>query len=261
MDTLPDNPRAVIGANNPPEPIEFERLSVEANERIDVANRWLTERPEITDAEMADRAAGFEAQLRGTTKALDDARRAEKKPLEDQLKAIDARYRPLTDLLAKAKDMIVARRNAWLRAEEVRLAREKAAAEAEARRRREEAAAAQRRAEEAARQAGADALRAQQAAEDAARRAAAAEQVAAKAPEKAVIKGDYTARAVGLRSNWTAVVTDEAAALRSYGKHPVVRKAALEAALKLAIAEAKAAKDPNAAKPGFRFYDAAREAA
>lgn len=250
-----------IGHNQPPEPIEFTDLSTRANALIDTANRWITERSEIGDAETADKATGFEKQIRESVSALDAARRAEKIPLEQQLKAIDERYRPLTDLLAKAKDAIVRLRNAWLRAEEARLAREKAAAEAEARRQREEAAAAQRRAEDAARQAGADALRAQQAAEDAARKTAEAEKVAAKAPVQAQIKGDYTSRAVGLRAQWTAVVTDEALALKSYGKHPAVRKAALEAALKLAQADAKATKDSAAAKPGFRYYDAAREAA
>lgn len=262
MDALPDDPaRHGIGGNKPPEPTEFERLTPIANERIDTANRWMTERPEITSAEMADKAAGFEAQLRGTWREMDDARRAEKKPLEEQLKAIDARYNPFLRLLDSAKNMILDRRNAWLRAEEKRLAEERMAAEVAARRQREEAEIARRRAEEAERQAGADALRAKLAAEDAARRAAQLEQAAAKMPEKAAIKGDYTPRAVSLHAKWTAVVTDEKEALKHYGKDPVVRRAALDAALKLAQAQAKVAKSKDAAPPGFRFFDAAREAA
>lgn len=245
-----DEPPAGIGHNNPPSPTPLERLLDEANARIDAANRWLTERPEIVDDEMADKAGGFKKQVSDVRKDLDGMRLAENRAFEAAQKE---KYGSVLDLLRRAHDMIGAKLTAYLQEKQRKADELRRQQEAEARRKQQEAAEAQRRAEESQRQAGADALRAQQAAENARKAAEAATQAAAQ-PVRAAVKGDYTTRAVTLRTIWRARVTDAKAALKHYGKHPVVQKAALEAALQLANEEAKLRKDASMAPPGFEFY-------
>ena len=95
---------------------------------------------------------------------------------------------------------------------------------------------------------------AQQAAKEAAKTAKLAERAAVKKkPEVAAIKAAPTQRAVTLRVYWSAVVTDETAAIDSYKDHPTVRKAALAAALQVANEAARTSKDEAAAPLGFRF--------
>ena len=89
---------------------------------------------------------------------------------------------------------------------------------------------------------------------EAAKTAKLAERAAVKKkPEVAAIKAAPTQRAVTLRVYWSAVVTDETAAIDSYKDHPTVRKAALAAALQVANEAARTSKDEAAAPLGFRF--------
>lgn len=249
MDTLL-NPNAVIGNNNPPD-----ALLAEANERIDFANRWLTERAEIADDEIADKAGGFKGQIAATRKALDN-RRLDENRKWDAGQA--AKYRSPLDLLQRAHDAIDAKIKAWLKVKDERLAAEKRAQEAEAARIRQEAEEAQRQAEEEASKKGGDVLRAQQAAEDAAERAKVAAELAAAPVQRAAVKGTYTQRAITLRTYWDAKITDEAKALKSYAKHPTIRAAALEAIQRVAKAEAISTKDKTKAPAGVEFYSEER---
>lgn len=247
-----DSARHGIGGNNPPEPIDVTAIKEKVDERIDIANRWIVERPTLTDADMADKANGLKTQLLELKREVDKLRRDAKKPLEDAEAAIDAQFKPLIDLVERAYKAISDKLTAYLQ-EQQRLAREEQARkQAEARRQREEAEAAAQAAAEEAKRTGGDALRAQQEADAKARLAAQAEKDAAK-PVKVQLRGDYTTKAVSLRTTWRAEVVDEKEALKSYGKHPVVRAAALKAALELATAEAKVAKREDAAPAGFRF--------
>jgi hypothetical protein len=244
------NPRAVAGGNNPPDP-----LIVEADERIDTANKWLTERKEIADAEQADKANFFLSQIDATFKALDRRRIDEKNAF---LAEQDKVYKTPLSLLERAKKALGDMRRAWLKKEEDRLAEEKRQAEAAAEAARKAAAEAAARAEAEAKKKGGDVLRAQHAAEEA---AAKAEEVAAQAeavPEKAQIKGAYSAKATGLRDVWSAEVTDLSLAFKHYNAKSNPNRTILAAAIEEAItgianAEAKRIKDVDAAPPGIKF--------
>jgi len=78
---------------------------------------------------------------------------------------------------------------------------------------------------------------------------------AASDPARPRLKGDYSRRAMGLRSNWKARIIDEQAALRHYAKHPVIRAAALAAIRKVASDEAVASKGSSKPPPGCEFFN------
>lgn len=250
MDTTTD-PRLQMGANNPPDP-----LIVEADGRIDTANKWLTERAEITDAEMADKAAFFISQVDATFKALDGQRMDEKRVfLADQ----DKKYKTPLSLLERAKDKLVVLRRVWLRKEQDRIDAERAAAQKKIDDARKVADEAQARADkEAAKKKGGDVLRTEIAAEEAKAAIVVAEEAAAAVPDRAVIKGSYTTKAVGLRDYWSATVDDMSAAFKFYNAKGNPKKERLALAIKVAIEQfahedAKAIKDKTKAPPGITF--------
>lgn len=249
MDMTTD-PRLQIGANNPPDP-----LLVEAAERIEAANKWLSERKEITDAVTADKLSFFISQADATWKALDGQRLQEGRDFDAAQKT---KYSPLA-LLKLAKEKLVPLRSAWLLKEENRLKAEREAAQKvidDARKVAEEAV--RKAEEEAAKDKGGNVLEAEIAAEEAKVAIAEAEKAAEKIPERSSIKGAYTTKAVGLRDHWSAEVTDLSAAFKHYNakKHP--RREALNAAIREAIEgfadkDAKALKDVALAPPGVTF--------
>lgn len=233
-----------IGDNFPPEPTPFERWA----ELVDNANLWAKNVPKITSAEQAGRCQAFVDQLRLTTTDIEAAEKAERAPHDLAIIAIRAVYRPPLELLGIALDKMKALAKDWLDREKARLAHEAAErkrlaaeAEAEALRLRQEAArgGATVEAEAAARHAEeeADALRAD----------------ALKPAERPAIRGEFSAKAMSMRTYWSAVITDEKLALRHFAKHPAIRAAALEAILKLETKHAKLVKDAAQAPPGVRF--------
>lgn len=253
MDTV-ENPRAVAGGNFPP---DTDPLIVETQERIDNANRWLTERPdwEKWDSETADKANFFVGQIQATFDALDGQRLQEGR---DFKKKQDGKYKTPLDLLALAKTKLADLRRKWLKREEDRVLEEKRKAEAAAEKARQEAEAARLRAEEEAKKKGGDPLRAEQAAREAEQKAADAAESAGALPERAQIKGAYSTRAAGLRDVWSAEITDISLAFKHYNKKGHPAKATLEAAIRDAVfdianAEAKRVKDESAAPPGIKF--------
>ncbi len=98
-----------------------------------------------------------------------------------------------------------------------------------------------------------EAARAAAEAEEKAKAAKAAEREAQRKTQTAAIKSAPAQRAVTLRSYWSAVIDDEAAALESYKDHPTVRKAALAAVLQAANEDARRLKNLDAAPLGIRF--------
>lgn len=246
--TTAENPRAVAGGNNPPEPID--PLIIEGNERVDTANKWLTERTEIADLEMADKAAFFISQVSSTHEALDGQRLQEGRDFKAKQ---DAKYSAALDLLVRAKDALVKMRRAWLQKEDARIAEENRQAKAEADRLAQVAADAAKRAEEEAKKKGGDPLRAAAAAETAATVATEALERAAAPVAKPVIKGAYTTRAVGLRDYWSATVDDFTEAFKIYKKRPAVILAIKAAVEKEADADAKKFKDKTMAPKGVTF--------
>lgn len=247
-----ENPRAVAGGNNPPDP-----LIVEANERITTASKWLVERPLITDMVTADKANFFISQLGATFTALDNRRKDENR---DWLAKQDVIYKDPLALLIAAKTKLTDKRRDFLKREEDRLAIERRKAEEEAAAKIKAAEEAQRAAEAAAKKKGGDPLRAELAAQKAAEEAEAAQAKAEAAPERAQISGTYSQRATGLRDYWSATITDLNLALKHYGgkKHPsrlLIEAAIRECIQGIANKEAVVLKTEDEAHfpPGIKF--------
>lgn len=131
-----ENPRAVIGGNQPPGPIEFAQIAI-ADLRA-----WLTETPVIETDEQARAGGLFVERLRKTLGEVEDERDAKVRPLNEQVAEINAEYKAVHNADPKkpgTADRILnelrARLTAYAQAEE---AKRTAAAEA-ARRAAEEA--------------------------------------------------------------------------------------------------------------------------
>lgn len=129
------NPRAVIGGNNPPKSAVFLRVE----EIIAVANKWITERPTITEQEIADKAGAFVRQSTTAQNELNKARLEATLPLRQQVDAINKEHDDLGSTLKRLTGIILERLNAFATAQrleqeriarEAREAAEKAAAEA-----------------------------------------------------------------------------------------------------------------------------------
>jgi hypothetical protein len=121
-----------LGDNQPPEPTPLER----GEELVAACNLWTATVPTIADAEQAGRAQAFIDQLRLETAAIEAAQKAERKPHDDAIVAIRARYRQPLELLGIALDRMKWLAGGWLDREKARIGREAAererlAAEAE----------------------------------------------------------------------------------------------------------------------------------
>jgi hypothetical protein len=114
-----------IGHNRPPPDAQEEARKV-----LEVGNRWITERPDILDDEIADKCGQFVARVRQTIKMLDTERDAAVRPLNDAVKVINDQYRPWTKQLNRVLDEIRARLTAYAVKKDV--ARQEAAAAARA---------------------------------------------------------------------------------------------------------------------------------
>lgn len=192
-------PRAVIGHNNPP-PDPFR----EAEEAIDLlmteAGHWLDGAKATCQAE-ADAVSMLLDDARKASKVVNAARRAEKKPHDDAIAEIQARYRPLLTKAEEVADAAKAALADFLAEADRKAAEERERARLEA----EEA----RKAAELARQAaaGSDAIDDRLAAR-AAEEAAAAADVAARIAAKAKGKAKGGRRAVTLRTYHEPEIAD-----------------------------------------------------
>lgn len=207
-DDLAENPRAVMGANLPPEPMTaFEAVKINITDLYEEARQWLDGTP-ITTQEQADAVNTLKDSIKKATKAADDAYAVEVKPHQDTVKEIQARYNELTGnnksvtgLAIKAEQAC----NAALKPYLIELDRQQ---QEKARLAREEADRLQREAMEAMRKRDAANLEEREAAERLVTQAKAAETAAHKAEGvRAHAKGD--GRATGLRTIWTAKLIDE----------------------------------------------------
>ena len=202
------NPRAVIGGNTPPDPID---TAVEPfGDIIEEATSWLDGTPVENEAQMKavdDLTKGIKSAL----KAVNDARDAETQPLHSAWKAEIARWKPtLDDLERMAKGLV-----AIVAPYKAKLAAEKEAAKRAAY---EAAQAAERAAEAAAREADAGNIEQVRAAEAAALAAIAAK-IDAQSASRDTVKG--------MRTVWHFEVTDYSDALKWMNKNA---RADLEAA-------------------------------
>jgi hypothetical protein len=198
---------ALIGHNNPPEPTPYEGFRVHIDDLLTEARNFL-DGDEIASEGQAQAVAVLLDQARKAKKDADAARADEKRPHDEAAKAVQTKWKPLIeacDLTEKtAKEALAP----WLLKKE---AEQREAAEA-ARREAEEKA---RLAAEAARAAAANDLTAREDADRLIKDAENAAKFASKA-EKAKAHASGGSRAVGLRSYFTATLTDPVEALKHY---------------------------------------------
>jgi hypothetical protein len=235
-----------IGHNAPPEPTAIERTQA----LVDNCNRWLAERPEITDPEMAGAAQRFTIQLRALRDDLAAALKADRKPFDDAIEVLKFTYRDPQELVRIALDTMELKNRQWLKREQDRLDAERVERERQADAARYEA----QEAEQLAQAPGAS-VETQLAAQRARDAATEAVDTAARTPTKARVRDDYAPRAMSLHSRWKARVIDETAALKHYAKHPDIRAAALAAIVKVATKLAKDQKGKPPIPPGVEFWN------
>jgi len=204
--TLDLNPRAVIGNNRPPDAIIFEEIQT----LFDEAKNWADGEP-ITTEQQHDAVTKLYTALHDAGKRADELRKDEKKPLDDEITAIQGRYNPYIQpkkgKVDLGKDALGKMLAAWRaavakkREEEARLARE------EADRKIAEA--------QAAIRASSGNLAEREVAEQLLTEAKQSDRFA-KRQDKAATTG------TGLRSVWVATLQDADAALDwAYGRDPV----------------------------------------
>lgn len=87
--TTTTNPRAVVGNNQPPDVIIFDEIQT----LFDEAKNWADGDP-ITSEEQHDAVTKLYDGLHDAGKRADELRKEEKKPLDDEITAIQGRYNP-----------------------------------------------------------------------------------------------------------------------------------------------------------------------
>ncbi len=213
-----ENPRAVIGANNPPEetgPDTFGAISVHFDSLWEESLHWF-DGAAIESDEQASKVQELLRMWQEAAKAADDARKAENKPFDDGKAAVQERYAPLIAetkaQVGKAPKAIAACKSAltvWLNKKE-------AERRAEAKRLADIAEAAAKAAREAAQAAHVDNdLGAIEAAEQTIADARNA-QIAARRVGTTTTRATGMGRAVGLRDNYVATLISPREALLHY---------------------------------------------
>jgi hypothetical protein len=204
-----------IGHNGAPEPTPFEAVKVHIEDLLAEAYNW-ADGTTVETEEQANEASRLIDDLNKAAKAAEEARVAEKKPLDDAIAEIQTRFNVyIADRKNKTPGKVWKAIDALKASVKPYLDRLKAEQEAAAEAARQAAIEAQRIATEAARAAQASDLAAQDAAEElvlAAKRAeATAKQVEAAKPQ--LHGGD---RAMGLRKTYTPEIADKKVAMLHY---------------------------------------------
>lgn len=206
----------------PNEPTPFDALRINLDDLLLEARNWADGTP-AEKQEQVDEIARLIDDLSAGAKAMEAERVAEKKPLDDQIQAIQDRYNVyLAPLKNKAPGKVPLAVEALNAAKRPFLLKLEAELEEQRRKAREEAEAKAREAAEAARQADASDLAAREEAEAKIKAAEEAERLAREA-DKAKAHAHGGGRAQGLRIRRVAVVTDLNAAIRFYWRenpHP-----------------------------------------
>jgi len=137
---MTDNPRAVIGGNNPPDPVEATLAPFD--DALAEAANWLDGEP-VTNAEQMKAVDALAKQVKAARKAIKEARDAATGPLHEAWKAEVARWKPAEDDLDRITKGLAAIVSDYKRklAAEQEAARRAAYEEAERKKREAEAAA------------------------------------------------------------------------------------------------------------------------
>lgn len=238
------NPRAVMGANEPPieEQIAMEFREALLSERPDFLVRMesaveAVDRAEVVDDETLGKAGDLAKILRACESYVAEVHKAVKEPHLARSRACDAEKNALTSKITVARSRLadvmnafMAKREAERRAEEMRRAAEaRAAAEAAAkaeREAREAELAAQRAMAEAANEAEREAAagRAAEAQREAEQRMADAALAAAPVGKAEPVRSD-TGSTISGRTVWQSQVEDYAKAMKAVKSDPKVREA------------------------------------
>lgn len=199
--------------NEPPTPFDAHRINLD--DLLVEARNWADGEPAATQAQV-DEIARLIDDLNAGAKAMEAERLVEKRPLDDQIQAIQDRYNVyLAPLKNKAPGKVPTAIDALNAAKRPFLLALEEALEAKRKQAREEAEKAAREAAEAARQANAASLEEREAV-DAKIKAAEDAQRAAKIADNAKAHAHGGGRAQGLRTRVLAEVTDLDAAVRHY---------------------------------------------
>lgn len=202
-----ENPRAVPGANNPPDPTPYELAVKKVEDIYSETVLWLDGKP-IDSQALADGVGNLLASIREAEAFAEAQRVAEKKPLDEKIADIQTRYNALIGNTKAVKGKTVLAADACKKALAPWLAHVAAEQAAAALKAREAADALRRAAEDAIRASDAANLAEREAAEALIRDAKKAETVANRAERQTATAGGAMGRSISLRSYWTAMITD-----------------------------------------------------
>lgn len=189
------NERAVIGGNMPPEPLDpFAAMAAHINDLYELAEGALTG-GEIASKEQADQIEALKADIKKAVAEAEKHRKAEKEPHLEAGRAVDAKWKAITDKGTLAAKTAADALTPWLR-------KVQAEREAEQERLRKEAEAKAEQARKAFKETTDLEARAH------------AEQLAKEAAKATAAANKIDRTATGLRTYWTATVTDYSALLR-----------------------------------------------
>ena len=114
LDYMPSNQRAIVGANNPPGPIDS------AREAMDELSAWLKEHPVIQSHPEAKEGGGWVERTRIALGTMEDERKAKVDPINAKLTAINGAYRVVREPLEKTLKELRRRLTDFASAEEAK---------------------------------------------------------------------------------------------------------------------------------------------
>lgn len=232
------NPRAVIGGNMPPIPIDVDAPTLidRARSFYAILSAFLKETPVVQSHAEAKLAANYIEQSRATLGELEDARKARVTPLNDEVKAINDEYRGPREALQALMDEIKRRATAFAQVEEARRAAIAEAAriereEAEQRARDAEAVEADAKASADVGELGVNVAAAITQADKAFATFQRADRTAARAEREIPVRiAGGMGRAVSMRKHETLILNDACAAINAMGLSEGIKDAILSAA-------------------------------
>jgi hypothetical protein len=217
---MPDTTTAVRGRNEPTGADAAQTFEDRIKALVNAANAWAKEVPAIESAEQAGRCEDLIGQCREEYAAVDAARKEARRPHDEAVAGIQARFNPLLDLLKASGAVLNTLKARWLALVEERQAEERRKAEAAAQRAREDAEMAEASAAAGLGRAVDNAIAAAAARKRAADAAEAAQRAARAKPQ---VVGEMGGRASGFRTEWSAEIIDVVAALEHYADHVDLR--------------------------------------
>lgn len=224
----PDEPPPIqTRSNMPSDP--FEALKVEIDDKQAQAEEWLKAHPEVKTQQDANLARNMQAALLGLNERADEIFEAEKRPIRQQGKAVDDKFR----FRQAVADVAVRLRKAYERFLVAEENRQKAEAEAKLKAEQERVLAERQRLE---------ADRATKVRDDP---VSALTEAPPQMPELPLVAepvkiqaGGGVGRKAGLKDNWIGIIEDYPATLAHFAQHPDVR-GVVEKLVKHVVKDAK----------------------